>query len=82
MLIVVGIGELSPYILPVFQEEEEWPKKKNKKDWGGEGEVGGVSGWGGKYRFTEKVKGEDTTQYNILKRGFPKEIVKKYSWED
>ncbi|PUU77471.1 hypothetical protein B9Z19DRAFT_1128281 [Tuber borchii] len=72
--------ELSPYILPVFQEEEEWPKKKNKKDWGGEGEVGGVSGWEEKY--TGKAKAEDPTQYNILKRGFHKEIVKKYSWED
>jgi len=80
MLIVVGIGELSPYILPVFQEEEEeeWPNDKKEK--GAEGAVGEVSGWEGKY--TGKAKAEDPIQYNILKRGFPKEIVKKYSWED
>jgi len=72
--------ELSPYILPIFQEEEEWTKKK--KDKGGEGAVGEVSGWEEKYRYTEKAKAEDPTQYNIFKRGFPKETVKKFSWED
>ena len=82
IVVVVDIGELSPYILPVVQEEEEWSKKKNKKDWGGEGEVGGVFGWEEKYRYTEKAKAEDPTQYNIFKRGFPKEIVNKFSWED
>ena len=75
MLIVVGIGELSPYILPVFQEEEEWTKKKDK---GSEGAVGEVSGWEGKY--TGKAKAEDPTQYNILKREFPKAAVEGVFW--